>query len=65
MVVVDKLTKETQFILVKTTNKASNIIEIYMKEVARLHEVPKVVSKRYHKFTLNFWKFLFKGFGEI
>ena len=35
-----------------------------MKEVARLHGVPKtIVSDRDPKFTLNFWKGLFKGFG--
>jgi hypothetical protein len=41
--VVDKLTKTTHFILVKTTNKATNVVEIYMKEVARLHGVPKAI----------------------
>jgi hypothetical protein len=55
MVVVDKLTKATYFILVKTTHKATNIAEIYMKEVARLHGVPKeIVSDSYPKFTSNF-----------
>jgi hypothetical protein len=32
MVVVDKLTKETHFIPMKTTHKETNIVEIYMKE---------------------------------
>ena len=64
MVVVDKLTKAMHFIAVKTTHKATNIVEIYMKEVARLHGVPKaIVSDRDSKFTFNFWKGLFKGFG--
>jgi hypothetical protein len=64
MVVVDKLTKETHFIPVKTTHKETNIAEIYMKEVVRLHGVPKeIVSDRDPKFTSNFWKGLFKGFG--
>jgi transposase InsO family protein len=35
-----------------------------MKEVARLHGIPKaIVSDRDPKFTSNFWKGLFKGFG--
>jgi hypothetical protein len=38
MVVVEKLTKETHCIPVKNTHKVKNIAEIYMKEVARLHE---------------------------
>jgi uncharacterized protein YueI len=64
MVVVDKITKETHFILVKTSHKATNIAEIYMKEVARLHGVPKkIMSYRDPKFTSNFLKGLFKGFG--
>jgi hypothetical protein len=64
MVVVDKLTKERHFIQVKTTHKATNIAEIYMKEVARLHGVPKeIVLDRDPKFSSNFLKCLFKGFG--
>jgi len=64
MVVVDKLTKAAHFIPIKTTHKAANIADIYMKEVARLHGVPKaIVSDRDPKFASNFWKGLFKGFG--
>ena len=64
MVVVDSLTKEAHFILVKTTHKEANIANIYMKEVARLHGIPKaIVSDRDSKFTSNFWKGLFEGFG--
>ena len=62
MVVVDKLSKETHFILVKTTHKAANITEIFMKQIFRLHGIPKVIiSDRDPKFTGNFWKSLFKG----
>jgi hypothetical protein len=47
----------------KTTNKKTNIAEIYMKEIARLHGFPReIVSDRDTKFTSNFWKGLFKGF---
>jgi hypothetical protein len=34
MVVVDKLTKAAHFIPLKTTHKATNVIDIFMKEVA-------------------------------
>jgi hypothetical protein len=34
MVVVDKLTKAAHFIPLKTTNMATNVVDIYMKEVA-------------------------------
>jgi hypothetical protein len=64
MVVVDKLTKDAHFIPVKMTHKEANITEIYMKEISRPHGVPKeIVSDRDPKFTSNFWKGLFKGFG--
>jgi hypothetical protein len=64
MGVVVKLTKATHFILVKTTHKETNIDKIYMKKIARLHGVPKVIIfHRDPKFRSNFWKGLFKGFG--
>jgi hypothetical protein len=55
MVVLDKLTKTTHLILVKTTHKATNIAEIYLKEVARLHRVLKaIVPARDPNFSSNF-----------
>jgi hypothetical protein len=55
MVVVDKLTKATHFIPLKTTHKAIEVVDIFMKEVARLHGIPKtIVSNRDPKFTSNF-----------
>jgi hypothetical protein len=63
MVVVDKLTKDAHFIPVKLTHKASNIADIYMRKMARLHGITKtIVSDRDPKFTSNFWKGLFNGF---
>jgi hypothetical protein len=63
MVVVDKLTKAAHFIPLKTTHKETNIVDIYMREVARLHNIPKtIVSDRDPKFTSKFWRGLFKGF---
>jgi hypothetical protein len=66
MVVVDKLTKTTHFILVKTTHKATHISDIHMKEVARLHGVPKaIVSDRDPKFTSNFGKVYSRALEQI
>jgi hypothetical protein len=63
MVIVDKLTKAAHFVPLKTTHKAAKVVDIFMKEVARLHEIPKtIVFDRDPKFTSNFWKRLFKGF---
>ena len=62
MVVVEKLSKATHFIPIKTTHKDANIADIFMKEIFRLHGIWKVIiSERDPKFTSNFWKSLFKG----
>jgi hypothetical protein len=64
MVVVDRLMKYSHLIMLKTTHKEMGVVDIFMKEVAQLHEIPKtIVSNRDSKFTSNFWKGLFKGFG--
>jgi hypothetical protein len=64
MVVVDKLTKVAHFIPLKTTHREVDVVDIFLKEVARLHGIPKtIVSDRDPKFTSNLWKGLFKGFG--
>jgi hypothetical protein len=64
MVVVDNLTKDAHFVPVKLTHKAANIDDVYMKEIARLHGIPKtIVFDRDPKFTSKFWKGLFNGFG--
>jgi hypothetical protein len=63
MVVVDKLTKVAHFIPLKTTHKSTNVVDIYMMEVAQLHGIPNtIVSDRDPKFTSKFWRGLFKGF---
>ena len=62
IVVLDKLIKESHFILVKSTYKDINIADIFMKEIFRLHGVPKIIIlDRDAKFMGNFWKALFKG----
>jgi hypothetical protein len=59
MVVVDKLSKSAHFIPIKSTCKAIDIAQIFMKEVFRLHGMPReIISKRDTKFTSNFWKSL-------
>jgi hypothetical protein len=62
MVVIDKLSKYSHFIPIKSTFKAINIVEIFMKEIFRLHGIPKmVISSRDVKFTSIFWKELLHG----
>jgi len=60
MVVIDKLSRYTHFIPIKSTFKDINITKIFMKEIFRLHGIPKmVISSRDVKFTSAFWKELF------
>jgi hypothetical protein len=64
IVVVDKLTKASHFVHVKTTHTMANIAEIFMKEIARLHWIPRtIISDRDTNLNSNFWRGLFKGFG--
>jgi hypothetical protein len=62
MVVVDKLSKSAHFIPIKLTCKAIDIAQVFMKEVFRLHDMPKeIISDRDTKFTSKFWKSLMAG----
>ena len=64
MVLVEKLTKESHFIPVKSTYKSDSIANIFMKEIFRLHGFPKaIISDRDTKFTSNFWKDIFAYLG--
>ena len=62
MVAVDNFSKASHFIHVKSTYKAFNIADIFMKEIFRLHGIPKImITDHYVKFTSRFWMSLFKG----
>ena len=66
MAMVEKLTKESHFISVKSTYKFDAIATIFMNEIFRLHGLPKViVSDKDPKFTSNFWKGLFTDLGVL
>ena len=57
LVVVDQLTKYAHFIGIKKTDSAKQIIEMFCKNIYKLHGFPKIiVSDRDAKFTSNFWK---------
>ena len=47
MVIVDRLTKVTHFIPVNSTFLASDVGQVFIRDVVRLHGVPKnIVSDR-------------------
>ena len=57
-VVIDRFTKIAHFIpLHKEKKKAPDLAKIFVKEICRLHGVPKsIISDRDTRFTSDFWK---------
>ena len=56
-VIVDRLTKSAHFLVIKETNKMERLTRTYLKEIVRLHGVPKsIISYRDSRFTSRFWK---------
>ena len=65
-VVVDKLTKSARFIAMKETWSMDQLADAYVREVVRLHGVPKdFVSDRDSRFLSRFWKKLQQAFGTM
>jgi hypothetical protein len=61
LVVVDRLSKYSHFILLKHPYTAKSIAELFVKEIVRLHGIPKsLISDRDPLFVSNFWLELFK-----
>ena len=54
-VVVDRLTKTTHFLLVKTDYSLDKLAELYIKEIVRLHGIPiSIILDRDPRFTSRF-----------
>ena len=63
-VIVDRLTKSSQFIAVKTTYKTEQYAQLYIEQIICLHGVPvSIVSDRDPKFTSRFWDSLQYALG--
>jgi hypothetical protein len=63
MVVVEKLSKSSHFVLVKSNCKEIDIANIFMKEIFKLHGMPRnIISDRDTKFSSSFWKSLMASF---
>ena len=64
-VVVDRITKFAHLFVVTTTFTIAQVVELFFKEVFRLHGLPKgIVSDRDSRFFSAFWQELFKMVGK-
>ena len=64
MVVVDRFTKMAHFVACDQADDASHIAGMYLREIIRLHGVPKtIVSDRDAKFLSLFWRSLWHLLG--
>ena len=62
--ITDRLTKAVHFIPVRKAMDVPELAEIFIREVHRLHGVPKaIVSDRDPRFTSPFWKQLMAAFN--
>ncbi|WMV54949.1 hypothetical protein MTR67_048334 [Solanum verrucosum] len=63
-VIVDRVTKSSRFLAVKTTDSTEDYAKIYINDIVRLHGVPfSIISDRGPQFTSHFWKSFQKGLG--
>jgi transposase InsO family protein len=63
-VIVDRLTKTTHFLPVKTDFRPPQYAEKYIAEIARLHGISRtIVSDRGAHFIAHFWEHLHKDLG--
>ena len=63
-VVVDRLTKSTHFLPVRTDYSLDKLAELYIKEIVRLHGIPiSIISDRDPRFTSRFWGQLQEALG--
>ena len=63
-VIVDRMTKSSRFLVVKTSYSAEDYAKLYINEIVRFHGVPlSIISDRCPQFTSHFWKSFQKGIG--
>ena len=65
-VVVDRLTKVAHLIPTQTVASASNITQLFVKEIVRLHGILAcIISDKDAMFTSKFWRAMFQSLGTL
>jgi hypothetical protein len=63
-VVVDRLTKFAHFFSIAIDFSATQVAELFFREIFRLHDLPKTIfSDRDSRFMSTFWQELFRLVG--
>ena len=63
-VVVDRLTKSTHFLSVRTNYSLDKLAKLYIKKIVCLHGIlVSIISDRDPRFTLRFWGKLQEALG--
>nr|GEV65619.1 retrotransposable element Tf2 [Tanacetum cinerariifolium] len=64
LVTVDRLTKSAHFSPMREDDSMDKLTKLYLKEVVTRHGIPiSIISDRYPRFALNFWKPFQKALG--
>ncbi|MCO5563730.1 hypothetical protein L7F22_017377 [Adiantum nelumboides] len=62
--IVDRFSKQAQFIPVKKTIKAPHMAQLFISQIFKYHGMPtSIVSDRDPRITSNFWRGLFQNLG--